>query len=319
MQDRENQKALLDCFADHLKAETSLCFFYAKQVPFVEDTGAARILIGVGRVMHVTPAQEYRYTTNALKGKLRSMMWELMIQHSIRPGFKDGFIFPYHAALEKAATEPDFDPAEIAALLPVDRFSEFSYASELVTNDGAIGALLSGADALRKAKDHLRGAVGAAHEQPVQHGEEHGAFQRKAVLALARQRRDHRPAAGLLPQPLEHQRRPDAADPDLDRGLIAGRAQHHGLGRKARTRAHQPFQLAARLQVLETPERRDHLLTHLVAVAAALDDLQVGAPGRGLAAEVHAGSACWCAHRARFARQKATNIGEKRGTTLLRK
>ena len=61
----------------------------------------------------------------------------------------------------------------------------------------------------------IRGAVGAAHEQPVQHGEEHGAFQRKAVLALARQRRDHRPAAGLLPQPLEHQRRPDAADPDL--------------------------------------------------------------------------------------------------------
>ena len=46
------------------------------------------------------------------------------------------------------------------------------------------------------------------------------------------------------------------------------RAQHHGFGRKARTRAHQPFQLAARLQVLETPERRDHLLTHLVAVAA---------------------------------------------------
>jgi hypothetical protein len=46
------------------------------------------------------------------------MMWELMIQHSIRPGFKDGFMFPYHAALEKAAKEPDFDPAAIAALVP---------------------------------------------------------------------------------------------------------------------------------------------------------------------------------------------------------
>ena len=42
-----------------------------------------------------------------------------------------------------------------------------------------------------------------------------------------------RRGACLLPQPLEHQRRPDAADPDLDRGLIAGRAQHHGLGLKA--------------------------------------------------------------------------------------
>src|SRR5271166_831232 len=31
----------------------------------------------------------------------------------------------------------------------------------------------------------IGGAIGAAHEQPVQHGEEHRAFQRKAVLALA--------------------------------------------------------------------------------------------------------------------------------------
>jgi hypothetical protein len=52
-----------------------------------------------------------------------------------------------------------------------------------------------------------------------------------------------------------------------------------------------------------TPERRDHLLTHLVAVAPALDDLQIGTPGRGLAAEVHGGSACWCANRVRFARK----------------
>jgi hypothetical protein len=153
----------------------------------------------------------------------------------------------------------------------------------------------------------------------VQHGEEHGALQRKAVLAVARQRRDHRAAAGLLPQPLEHQRRPDPTHCDLDRGVIAGRAQYHRLGRKAGTRAHQPFQLAARLQFLETPERRDHLLTHLVAVAAALDDLQVGASGRGLAAEVHGGSACWCAQRAAIRTEKAINISEKRGTTLSRK
>jgi hypothetical protein len=160
VQNKENQKALLDCFADHLKPETSLCFFYAKQVPFVEDTGSTRILIGAGRVLHVTRAQEYRYKAKALTGKLRSMMWELMIQHSIRSGFKDGFVFPYHAALEKAATESDFDPAVIAALVPTDRFDEFAYASELVTHDGAIGALLSSAEALRKTKDQLPGPWG---------------------------------------------------------------------------------------------------------------------------------------------------------------
>jgi hypothetical protein len=53
--------------------------------------------------------------------------------------------------------------------------------------------------------------------------------------------------------------RPDAMDRNLDRGIIAGRAQHHGFGRKARTRTHQPLQLAARLQLLKTPKRGDHL------------------------------------------------------------
>jgi hypothetical protein len=46
------------------------------------------------------------------------------------------------------------------------------------------------------------------------------------------------------------------------------------------------LQLAARLQILETSERGDHLLAHLIALAAALDDLQIGTPGRGLAAKV---------------------------------
>jgi hypothetical protein len=40
----------------------------------------------------------------------------------------------------------------------------------------------------------------------------------KAVLALASQLRDHRAAAGLIPQPLEYQRRPDLADRNLERG-----------------------------------------------------------------------------------------------------
>ena len=69
-------------------------------------------------------------------------------------------MFPYHAALEKTVQESDFDPAEIAALVPPDRFAEFSYASELVTHDGAIGALLSSAEALRKTKDRLPGPWG---------------------------------------------------------------------------------------------------------------------------------------------------------------
>lgn len=157
VQEHLNQTTLLDCFAGHLKPERSLCFFYAKQVPFVEDTGGGRILIGVGHVQHVGTLQEYAYTTKDLKGKLRSMLWERMIHHSIRPDFKDGFLLPYHAAIAKVAEDPEFDPAEIAAFSPADRLLEFSHASQLVSHDGAIASLLACAESLRKATGVLPG------------------------------------------------------------------------------------------------------------------------------------------------------------------
>ena len=157
LQERLNQTALLDCFASHLKPKRSLCFFYAKQVPFVEESISGRILIGVGRVLHIGAAQEYDYTTQDLGGKLRAMLWERMIQHSIRPDFKDGFLLPYHAAIGKAAEDPDFDPAEIAAFSPSDRFLEFSHGSQLVSHDGAIASLLACAESLRKANGVLPG------------------------------------------------------------------------------------------------------------------------------------------------------------------
>ncbi|KAA0889843.1 AAA family ATPase [Oryzomonas rubra] len=157
VQDYANQKALLDCFSAHLKPQKSLCFFYAKQVPFVDDAGGNRIIIGVGRVQHVAPCQEYLYLTKNLDGKLRSALWELMVQHTIRPDFQDGFLLPYHAAIAKAEVDPDFDPASIAAFAPDDRMLEFSHASQLVTHDGAIASLLACAESLRKAKESLTG------------------------------------------------------------------------------------------------------------------------------------------------------------------
>ena len=157
IQEHLNQTALLDCFAGHLVPERSLCFFYAKQVPFVEDAAGGRILIGVGRVLQVGAAQEYAYTTKDLDGKLRSMLWERMVRHSIRPDFEDGFLLPYHAAMERAVEDPEFDPAEIAAFSPSDRLLEFSHASQLVSHDGAIASLLACAESLRKAKGLLPG------------------------------------------------------------------------------------------------------------------------------------------------------------------
>ena len=153
VQDRRNQIGLLDCFFDHVKPEKSLAFFYAKQVPFVDTPG--RVLIGVGRVRHVGEPTEYRYSVK--NPPLRAMLWERMVQHSIRPDFKDGFLLPYHVALEFAKENPDFDPADIVAMPPSDRFDEFSYVTEHVSHDGAIDALLACATALRRAEVSLPG------------------------------------------------------------------------------------------------------------------------------------------------------------------
>jgi ATP-dependent exoDNAse (exonuclease V) alpha subunit len=151
VQEHRNQRALLDCFFEQVRPEESLCFFYAKQVPFIEDAGRVRIIVGVGRVKHIGEAVEYKYNQ---PGDLRSILWERMVQHSIRPDFKDGFLLPYHQALEFAKQNSDFDPAEIAAFAPGDRIDEFSYATEHVTHDGAIAALLACAASLHKSIHH---------------------------------------------------------------------------------------------------------------------------------------------------------------------
>ena len=152
VQGLENQQALLECFRDHIKPEKSLCFFYAKHVPFVEDPGAQRVLVGVGRVLNISPPQEYDYSTTDLSGKLRSLVWDLMVHHSIRPDSKDGFLLPYHAAINKAESDPSFNPMEIVALTPSDRLTEFSHVSQHVTHDAAIESLLSCSAALHNAQ-----------------------------------------------------------------------------------------------------------------------------------------------------------------------
>ena len=141
VQDHRNHRALLDCFWSHVRLEQSLVFIYAKQVPLVEDTGR-RVLIGVGRVKRIGEATEYKYDGSP-GDRLRSLLWERMVTHSIRPGFKDGFLLPYHEALDQCDDGAAFDPAEVVAFAPEERFTEFSYGTEHVGNDAAISALLA--------------------------------------------------------------------------------------------------------------------------------------------------------------------------------
>lgn len=159
MQDAENQKELLNCFWKHIRTtddhgeDASLVFFYAKQIPLSEEP-ARRIIVGVGRILRLGDLTEYQYSH---EGPCRSMLWERMVTHSIRPDFTDGFLMPYHQALSKMEQNPDFDPSPLVAFAPAERHLEYSYATEHVTPDGALSTLLSVVEALRNAQRLLGG------------------------------------------------------------------------------------------------------------------------------------------------------------------
>lgn len=159
VQQHDNQKALLDCFYGHLEEETSLVFLYAKLVPFVEQSG--RIITGIGRIRKIIPSGKYEGSNSSFA----SAYWETMVTHSIRPTMDDGFLLPYHAAAEYAEEHPDFDPADLAVIAPDDKWLEFSYAAEHVSNDTALRVLLDCQKAWEKAE---RLGIGENHSQALQ-------------------------------------------------------------------------------------------------------------------------------------------------------
>lgn len=155
VQDHENQRSLLEAFNSAVEPERSLCFFYAKQTPMVDDSD--RILVGAGRVTKTGPLVEYGQSR---PGKLRSYVWDRAVQHSIRPSFDDGFLLPYHELLQKADEGESVDLKACTAICPEDRRAEFSYAGEHVTHDGAISALLRCRDALENAEPYTTAPTG---------------------------------------------------------------------------------------------------------------------------------------------------------------
>ena len=152
IQERENQLALLDTFFGALRPEDSLCFFYAKRTPLSEQS--RRVIVGVGRVLSVGEATEYSY-----KGKerpLRCVLWERNVGHSVRPGFADGFLFPYQEALGLAERE-GIDPEEFVAFAPDEHFDAYSYGSELLSHDGAVASLVTCAATLHRIRGRIEG------------------------------------------------------------------------------------------------------------------------------------------------------------------
>ena len=135
----------------------------------------------------------------------------------------------------------------------------------------------------------IRRPVGAARKQPMQNGEEHRALQREIMMARAGQSLNHSPAARLLPQSFERQRRPDASRRTRCRLAGSDGVDDNGFGGEAGARAQQALQLPTLAQILDPSERRDDLLAHRGAFATAFDDLEIGAPARGFLTEIHDG------------------------------
>ena len=152
VQQRENQLALLDTFFGALRPEESLCFFYAKRTPLSEQS--RRVIVGVGRVLSVGEPTEYAYKVK--NPPLRCVLWERNVGHSIRPGFADGFLFPYQEALALAERE-GADPEEFVAFAPDEHFDAYSYGSELLTHDGAVASLVTCAATLHRIRERIEG------------------------------------------------------------------------------------------------------------------------------------------------------------------
>lgn len=158
VQDRANQLAILDTFFGALSPGSSLCFFYAKRTPLVDDP--RRVIIGVGRVTGVGAAVEYRYRKDPERGdpRLRSVLWERNVSHSIQHGSVDGFVFPYTDVIKALEADPSLKPEDYVAFAPDEYFDQYSYGSEHLPHDGAIASLIVCASVLSRIARILPGS-----------------------------------------------------------------------------------------------------------------------------------------------------------------
>ena len=152
VQDARNQRAIFNKFYENVVPDQSLVIPYAKQVPFIEDP--KRVIIGIGFVKKITPPPEYKHTS---AGSLRSILWETMIEHSIRPERMNGFLMPYREMEQYALSHPDFDMRSITVFAEDEFFEEFSYATEHASHDAVISVLIQIIHALEIIKQCIPG------------------------------------------------------------------------------------------------------------------------------------------------------------------
>lgn len=151
---RVRQEALLNLFSSRLVSGHSLAFFYCKEgQPFGDSI--SRLVVGVGRIDRVAKPAAY----DSEGKKPTYLMWDLPIQHSIRPNGHEGFLLPYHEYLEPTGdAKEDERRAELLKeiLVPADpaHLRVFSYAAELTPADIALSTLARCLESVRRIRAH---------------------------------------------------------------------------------------------------------------------------------------------------------------------
>jgi hypothetical protein len=121
----------------------------------------------------------------------------------------------------------------------------------------------------------------------VQHGQEAGALQREAEASLGGQVLDHRAAAGLTPQPLERQRRPDAPGGQNRRAVLVDQREDHRTLRQPGCRTGQTVEVTLELDLFLAPQVLDDALLGAAPFAHALDQVEVAVGADLLLADEH--------------------------------
>lgn len=137
VQDGRNQKAIFNAFFEDAVEGESICVFYAKQVPFIEEV--KRVVVGIGHIKKINPPVMYDMSDD--KG-MTSCLWENMVYHTIREDMVDGFLIPYDELMKYASEHGDFDIQSATVFAADDYFEEFSYASEQLSHDAVIDVIL---------------------------------------------------------------------------------------------------------------------------------------------------------------------------------
>jgi len=152
---RKRQEAILKYTFDQVIPEKSLAMFYCKDGHPVDET-TSRLVVGLGTILKIGKPIEY---ATEKPGQPSYVLWDRIIQHSIRPDGKDGFLIPYHAYLSPTGdSEEDERRSKLLQEIVVAPTNyqqrTFSYVGELAGWDVTLGILARCLQVIRNIKKH---------------------------------------------------------------------------------------------------------------------------------------------------------------------